>query len=366
MRAYMTNEYKQNLIGNTFISSDSSEKEYDGLKVVEIIRELTEKDYDRELIDGTDKNKKGECRYLVNTMYEVRLENNEIITVYEDEINPDYRGSWGLEESKILPVITNKERCVRQGDIPEVMKLYEFIQELDKKYHVDSRDEENSFGIIQPAKMLLSELYECNLYYFLFGYSSDINHLPKYEAIPLVGECILVGKHGEVGMLTNPYREAQKKKEIEVDENDKLRLIALRQAAYDALKAAYPKKPDFAELDKDASSAECDDVLEQQGFAPGSREYEFHVKFKVKPEEHKTGRRIPYFEVEYYRCGNNKRPHFATSYKDWQNQFEMPHDSLPYQFYQKWNPFHCVEMTKEEYAEMRDDLEKLKKEYDYI
>lgn len=26
MRAYMTNEYKQNLIGNTFISSDSSEK----------------------------------------------------------------------------------------------------------------------------------------------------------------------------------------------------------------------------------------------------------------------------------------------------------------------------------------------------
>lgn len=132
MRAYMTNEYKQNLIGNTFISSDSSEKEYDGLKVAEIIRELTEKDYDRELIDETDKNKKGECRYLVNTMYEVRLENNEIITVYEDEINPDYRGSWGLEENKISPVITNKERCVRQGDIPEVMKLYEFIQELDK------------------------------------------------------------------------------------------------------------------------------------------------------------------------------------------------------------------------------------------
>lgn len=259
MRAYMTNEYKQNLIGNTFISSDSSEK-----------------------------------------------------------------------------------------------------------YHVDSRDEKNSFGIIEPERMLLSELYECNLYYFLFGYSSDINHLPKYEAIPLVGECILVGKHGEVGMLTNPYREAQKKKEIEVDENDKLRLIALRQAAYDALKAAYPKKPDFAELDKDASSAECDDVLEQQGFAPGSREYEFHVKFKVKPEEHKTGHRIPYFEVEYYRCGNNKRPHFATSYKDWQNQHEMPHDSLAYQFYQKWNPFHLVEMTKEEYAEMRDDLEKLKKEYDYI
>lgn len=29
-------------------------------------------------------------------MYEVRLENNEVIAVYEDEINPDYAGSWML------------------------------------------------------------------------------------------------------------------------------------------------------------------------------------------------------------------------------------------------------------------------------
>ena len=31
---------------------------------------------------------------MINTMYEIRLENNEVITVYEDEINPDYTGSW--------------------------------------------------------------------------------------------------------------------------------------------------------------------------------------------------------------------------------------------------------------------------------
>ena len=94
MRVYMSKEYMNNLVEKTFTSSDSELKQYDGLKVVEVIRELTEKDYDRELVDGTDKNEKGESRYLINTMYEIRLENNEVITVYEDEINPDYTGSW--------------------------------------------------------------------------------------------------------------------------------------------------------------------------------------------------------------------------------------------------------------------------------
>ena len=94
MREYMTNEYKQSLVGKTFTSSDGELKQYDGLKVIEVVRELTEKDYDRELIDETDKNEKGESRYLINTMYEVRLENNEVIAVYEDEINPEYAGSW--------------------------------------------------------------------------------------------------------------------------------------------------------------------------------------------------------------------------------------------------------------------------------
>ena len=94
MRAYMNREYMDKLVGKIFTSSDSELKQYNGLKVIEVIKELTEKDYDRELTDDTDKNEKGESRYLINTMYEVRLENNEVVTVYEDEINPDYTGSW--------------------------------------------------------------------------------------------------------------------------------------------------------------------------------------------------------------------------------------------------------------------------------
>ena len=94
MRTYMTKEYMDDLLGKTFTSRDSELKQYDGLKVIEVVKELTEKDYDRELVDYTDKNEKGQMRYQINTMYKVRLENNVVITVYEDEINPDYTGSW--------------------------------------------------------------------------------------------------------------------------------------------------------------------------------------------------------------------------------------------------------------------------------
>lgn len=76
------------------LGEDGNDTSAYDLKVIEIIRELTEKDYDRELIDDTDRNKIGKLRYLINTMYEIRLENNEVIAVYEDEINPDYVGSW--------------------------------------------------------------------------------------------------------------------------------------------------------------------------------------------------------------------------------------------------------------------------------
>ena len=57
-----------------------------------VIKELTEKDYDRELLDDTDRNEDGKRRYEINCMYEVKLQNGEIINAYEDEINPNYCG----------------------------------------------------------------------------------------------------------------------------------------------------------------------------------------------------------------------------------------------------------------------------------
>ena len=63
-------------------------------KVEKVIKELTEKDYDRELLDDTDRNEDGKRRYEINCMYEVKLQNGEIINAYEDEINPNYCGDY--------------------------------------------------------------------------------------------------------------------------------------------------------------------------------------------------------------------------------------------------------------------------------
>lgn len=54
MREYRTESYKKKLAGNKFFSSDSDLKKYDGMRVEKVIKELTEKDYDRELLDDTD------------------------------------------------------------------------------------------------------------------------------------------------------------------------------------------------------------------------------------------------------------------------------------------------------------------------
>ena len=94
MRPYRTKKYMDNLAGNKFISSCDDLAIYTGLKVRKILRELTEKEYDRELVDESDKNIDGKYRYEINCMYEIELENGEIINVYEDEINQDYKGDY--------------------------------------------------------------------------------------------------------------------------------------------------------------------------------------------------------------------------------------------------------------------------------
>lgn len=94
MRQYRTESYKKKLAGNKFFSSDSDLKKYDGMRVEKVIKELTEKDYDRELLDDTDRNEDGKRRYEINCMYEVKLQNGEIINTYKDEINPNYCGDY--------------------------------------------------------------------------------------------------------------------------------------------------------------------------------------------------------------------------------------------------------------------------------
>lgn len=239
--------------------------------------------------------------------------------------------------------IQANERCIRQRDIPELMTLYNLIQELDQKYGVDSRNQENTFGIVTPDRMLVSELYTENLYYFLGGFSSDPRHLPKTGHVT-VKNGILAGRVGGRQIITDVP--------LQISEEDQELLFLVRRQAIEAAKKHMPRKPQFPE---DATTiADYDRILEEQGFAGKGR---FFVKKKwigsKKPEEYGS------FCVSYERCGSNKSPHFSTTFKGWQNQEDMPHDSPFYLFYQKWNPFHLVPMTIPEHEEMLADLEEI-------
>ena len=96
MRQYRTEEYKESLIGNTFNTYDTELEKYNGLKVKRIIHELTDEEYERELLDDAEKNNDGKRIYEMNCMYEVQLENDKFITVFEDEINPNYIGDYEI------------------------------------------------------------------------------------------------------------------------------------------------------------------------------------------------------------------------------------------------------------------------------
>lgn len=180
MRKYMTEEYKKSLVGNTFTSSDSDLKQYNGLKVVEVLKELTEEDYDRELIDDSNKNEKGESRYLINTMYSVRLENNQIIQIYEDEINPDYAGSWEEKTSSEISFVVT----ISEEPFPK-------LEECTKETEIELISIEND-------NMLMELMIESN--------EPDNNLEPEYQEPTYI---VYITVNGEtVDRLVNPFSHA--------------------------------------------------------------------------------------------------------------------------------------------------------------
>lgn len=84
------------------------------------------------------------------------------------------------------------------------------------------------------------------------------------------------------------------------------------------------------------------------------------------------------FEVEYYTLSSNGSPGFTTSAaqfcrskKDYtrcgQAQEALLNPGTAARaFFDKWDRLHLHDLTPEEYAEMRNDMEKLKENYNFI
>lgn len=243
----------------------------------------------------------------------------------------------------ISPEIRNKERLIRPCDIPAVVELDQFIKDLDIKYGVDSKNEKNSFGYLDLQRPLVSSFYESNIYYALFGGSTDKCHLPKYSYQNKVNKVVTAAD-----LMDKDYKVS-----LNLTEDDKQTLFGLRLNAYQAVKDAYPRKPVFSE--SDTTVVDYDRALQEQGFADGSHQVSERIFIS----------KTFVFKIEYYRLRTNKSPYFSTTYKGWQNQEELPHNSMAYQFYRKWNPFQCIEMTINEFNEMMEDLQKLRESNRY-
>lgn len=95
---------------------------------------------------------------------------------------------------------------------------------------------------------------------------------------------------------------------------------------------------------------------------------EFHTSFQIT--------RMVVFNVSYYTLGSNRLPHFST----WAAKFNQPktdyrecgqcQDRLltgeARKFWQKWDPHHLGQLTDEELAELRADIDALKERYEWV
>lgn len=83
------------------------------------------------------------------------------------------------------------------------------------------------------------------------------------------------------------------------------------------------------------------------------------------------------FSVEYGAIKSNTNWHFATSAskfikskRDWeicgQCQEDVLKNTKAFKFWKKWDSLHCQNLTIEQYQELLQDIEELKKHYKYI
>lgn len=279
------------------------------------------------------------------------------------------------------PIIKSNERITYLRDLPSAVALHTYIQELDAKYKVDSNDSDNSFGRIaldEPISVGMHGL-DNTLFFAKISTSdffSEEDLLPKHEQLPPADYAIGIDKNGNTVMLESAAHATAERKPIAIDENDLVKLRKLRKAFRAEVEANAPEIPPFIkqkdiidpadffdgyasdpkpfkDLSVDMRQRICEIVYTKAGFANNANS---KLKVEIPVTYYETGKPKDIFSVEYYRLGPNTHYYFATSYKGWQNQEEMPHDHPCYAFWKKWNIFHTTTMTVNEWHEMRNDL----------
>lgn len=187
------------------------------------------------------------------------------------------------------------ERVTRLGELPEAVALNHYIQELDAKYNVNSKDPDNTFGDVDLDKAIITHGVNNTLYFAgISKYGND--KFPTHTQIPLAESLIAISEQGEVALLENAKRIRAEIVPITVEQSDIERLDTLRKSFVEAVEKHAPKTPKFEKYLMDLVSKEHyginyqsayrwqkDDVknfiLNEQGFA--NKEHVFKETFMV-------------------------------------------------------------------------------------
>lgn len=283
------------------------------------------------------------------------------------------------------PILKNNQRVTYLRDLPSAVILHDYIQKLDAKYNVNSKDHENSFGDITLDNPIIKNGVDNTLFFAKIstrGFFSESDLLPKHEQMPPANYAIGINKNGNVAMFESAKRATAKPKPITIDEADLNKLRNLRNTfqkeieanSYDTPRfikddtlinpteffdAATDHPRAFGNFSRKAQQHICEKIYTEQGFANNPN---YNLRCVIPVTYNEDGSPKDVFEVRYYRLNSNLTFHFSTAYKGWQNQEDMPHDHPCYLFWKKWDIFHLTTLTINEWQEMRDDLRTIKKE----
>lgn len=243
--------------------------------------------------------------------------------------------------------LKNNQHVTYLRDLPSAVALHDYIQKLDAKYNVNSKDHENSFGDITLDNPIIKNGVDNTLFLAKIsthGFFSESDLLPKHEQVPPANYAIGVDKNGNVAMLESAKHATAKPKPITIDEADLVTLRKLRNAFQKEIKANNYDTPRFIKDDtlidptkffdvaidhpkafgnfsRKAQQHICEKIYTDQGFANNPN---YNLKCVIPVTYDKDGSPKDVFEVRYYRLNSNLTFDFSTAYKGWQNQEDMP------------------------------------------
>lgn len=236
------------------------------------------------------------------------------------------------------PTLKNNQRVTYLRDLPSAVALHDYIQELDIKYNVNSKDHDNSFGDIKLDNPIIKNGVSNTLFLAKIstrGFFSESGLLPKHEQVPPANYTIGIAKNGNVAMLESTAHATAKPKSITIDDADLVTLRNLRNTFQKEVKANDYDTPRFIKDDtlidptkffdatidhprafgnfsRKAQQHICEKIYTDQGFANNPN---YNLKSAIPVTYNEDGSPKDVFEVRYYRLNPNLTFDFSTTYK---------------------------------------------------